>query len=117
MNSHILGRLPVTKNKNGGRVRGDNALIYEASAVIRAVITRQKRWSAAGGFHADFDWFQRHLDDDPVLTQRVLTGAGFATNEHGSWVWRRGRWALSKVTDMSALGDALVTLVDHHRPL
>lgn len=103
--------------RRGKRVRNDDALVYEASAVIRAVIHRYKRYAAAGGFHADLAWFQHHLDDDPVLTQRVLTGAGFATNERGAWVWKRGRWPLSAVTDMETLGDTLVTLVDHHRPV
>ncbi|WP_128910601.1 hypothetical protein [Tropicibacter alexandrii] len=117
MNSHIMGRLPITKNNNGERVRNDNALVYEAASVLRGIITRQKRWSAAGGFRADFDWFKRHLDEDEVLTQKVLTAAGFALNKSGDWVWRRGVWPLSKVADLADLGDALVSLVDIHRPL
>lgn len=117
MNNHILGRLPTTINKSGARVRNDNALVYEAAAVLRGIITRQKRWSAAGGFHADAAWFQRHLDEDEVLTQKVLTASGFSLDKDGRWVWRGGLWPLSKVTDLDDLGDALVNLVDIHRPL
>ncbi|MBY6056820.1 hypothetical protein [Leisingera daeponensis] len=117
MNNHLVGRLPTTKNKIGERVRSDNALVYEAASVLRGIITRQKRWSAAGGFHADFGWFQRHLDEDGVLTQKVLTAAGFALDKEGCWTWRGGLWPLSKVTDLDDLGDALVNLVDIHRPL
>lgn len=69
------------------------------------------------GFHVDVDWIKRHLDDDEVLAQRVLTGAGFAPNESGSWVWRGGNFPLSKITDLDTLGDALVNLVDIHRPV
>ncbi|MFD0909518.1 hypothetical protein [Ruegeria arenilitoris] len=111
-----ISTLPRTTNKHG-RVRSDDALVYEASSIVRSVILRYKRYSAAGGFHADFRWFKDHLDDDDALTQRVLTSAGFAPDERGSWVWRRGVWPLAKVTDMDALGDALVTLVDVHRPV
>lgn len=117
MNNHRIGRLPTTINKSGARVRNDNALVYEAASVLRGIITRQKRWSAAGGFYADFGWFQRHLDEDEVLTQKVLTAAGFALNKDGRWVWRDGLWPLTKVTDLDDLGDTLVNLVDIHRPL
>ena len=115
MNNHQLGRLPVTHNRHGVRVRSDDVLVYEASAVLRAIITRHRRHGIMG-FYVDVDWLKKHLDDDEFLTQRVLTGAGFAPNEEGRWTWRGGALPLSKVTNLDEFGDALVSIVDVHRP-
>lgn len=116
MNNHHLGRLPATRDRHGARILGDEVLVREAASVLRSVVTRHPRW-ARMGFHVDVEWLKSHLDDDEVLAQRVLTGAGFAPDSDGRWTWRSGGRSLSKVTDLHALGDALVNLVNIHRPV
>lgn len=116
MNNHYLGRLPTTRTRHGVRILGDEVLVREAASVLRSVVTRHPRW-AGMGFHVDMEWLKRHLDDDEILAQRVLTGAGFAPDSDGRWTWRAGNRPLSRVTDLDALGDALVNLVDIHRPV
>lgn len=117
MNNHILGRLPTTKNKSGERVRSDNALVYEVSAILRGAMQRHKRYLISGGFRIDVGWLKRHLDDDDLLTRRVLLNSGFCLDKDGDWVHRGGAWKLENVVDMVALGDLIADLVDIHRPL
>lgn len=119
--NHSIGKLPtgaVILDRERRRIYGDNALVHEASSIISGIIAHAGgRWRAAGGFHANFDWFRDHLDDDAELAARVLTRAGF-TKRNGEWRWgHRGVWCLSNITDLDGLGDILVDVVDRHRPL
>ncbi len=113
------GRLPETKiyDRNGKRKRGDNELVYELSSILHSVVNRYPRYRSCGGLHVSFNWIKLHLDDDPSLTTRVLSSAGFVPGENGEWCWRQGAWPLSKVVNMESLGDALTRAVDFHRPI
>ena len=117
MNTFHAGALPRSLDRNGERVYGDNHLVHEAATIIRGTINSAgHRWKAAGGFHADYDWLRSHLDEDNDLTARVLAQAGFI-RKNGVWLWGRGVWSFSKITDLDALGDLLVTAVNTHRPI
>ena len=80
--------------------------------MIRNAVTRRPRFRTMG-FRVNFDHLMRHLDDDEALTRRVLLDAGFTPVDDGERSWRAGANLLE-----DSLGfDALVAVVDFHRPV
>ncbi|WP_152474019.1 hypothetical protein [Roseovarius sp. THAF9] len=91
-------------------------MVTELAIVLRSAVERIPRFRSLG-FYVPFKWAVVHLDDDPDLARKVLSAANFVPDTEGRWVWRRGLYPLSKVTDMNVLGDTLVSVVDFHRPI
>ena len=116
MQNFEMGQMPRTLDKDGKRRVGEFALVAELAAILRGAITQQRRFRSTG-LTVPFAWACAHMDNDEDLTRRALVAAGCSPGPDGNWFWRYQGMPLSRAADLDALGDALTSAVDFHRPV